>query len=172
MQVMNSQVDADGFPIIIEAFTLVVPPALELTARTILNATQVNIQGMQGAYNVLASNLQTAGLDLVASNWMRGNLQLVVDSYIPLVVTSGSIMKTMWTLWASKSAGRTALEMTYLEGHATPELFMKVPNASHVGGGTVAESFENDTSEYKIRHVYGVNAYEPKMAFASNGNGS
>lgn len=174
MAIMNGQVDADGFPIIIEAFTLVVPPALELTARTILNATVVNIKGMQGAYNVIdgTSHTETSGLDLVASNWMNGNLQLVVDPYIPLVVTSGSISKTMWTLWASKSAGRTALEMTYLEGHTTPELFMKVPNSSYVGGGTVAESFETDTSEYKIRHVYGVNTYEAKMAFASNGNGS
>jgi len=172
MSIMNSQLDVDGFPIIIEAFTLVVPPSLELTARTILNATTIEVQGMQGAYNVLNSNLQTAGLGLVTSNWMNGNLQLIVDPYIPMVVTSGSISKTMWSLWASKSAGRTALEMTYLEGHATPELFMKVPNASRVGGGTVPESFETDSSEYKIRHIYGVNQYEPKMAFASNGNGS
>jgi hypothetical protein len=172
LMVMNNQVDADGFPIIIEGTTLVVPPALELTARTILNATSVNIQGMQGAYNVLASNLQTAGLDLVASNWMNGSLQLVVDPYIKLVVTSGTIMNTCWFLFASKSAGRTALEMTYLEGHTTPELFMKTPNAARVGGGTVPESFENDSTEYKIRSVFGVNTFEPKMAFASNGNGS
>jgi hypothetical protein len=34
------------------------------------------------------------------------------------------------------------------------------------------ESFENDTIDYKVRHVFGGTRVDPKMAVASTGTGS
>lgn len=154
--------DVDGFPIVVEAVTLVVPPALEITAQNILNATELRVATGGGAAD---------GKDqLVVRNWMNGRLNLVVDPYIGLVAsTNGS---TSWFLFASTSAARPALQLDYLVGHEAPELFVKTPNASRIGGGTVPESFESDEQEYKVRHIFGTTVIDWRATVASNGTGS
>lgn len=159
---IGGQVDVDGFPEIVDAITLVVPPALEITAQNILNATVLEVATGGGAYNAMDQ--------LVVRNWMNGRLSLVVDPYIGLVASSNAT--TSWFLFASTGAARPAIQMDYLTGHESPELFVKTPNASKVGGGTVPESFETDEQEYKVRHIFGVTTIDPHATVASNGTGS
>jgi hypothetical protein len=159
---MGSQVDVDGFPEIVDAIVLVVPPALEITAQNILNATVLEVATGGGAYNAMDQ--------LVVRNWMNGRLQLVVDPYIGLVATTNAT--TSWFLFAATTAARPAMQMDYLVGHESPELFVKTPNASRVGGGTVPESFETEEQEYKVRHIYGVTTIDPHATVASNGTAS
>lgn len=160
--VMGKHTDYDGFPLVIDAVTLVVPPALEVTARNILNATEVTVATGGGAYN--------AADQIRVQNWIANRISLVVDPYISMCATSNAT--TCWFLFASTGAARPAIQMDYLAGHERPELFVKTPNASRVGGGTVAESFETDTQEYRIRHVFGLTQVAPYATVASNGSGS
>jgi hypothetical protein len=160
--VMSKHTDYDGFPIVIDAMTLVVPPALEVTARNILNSTEITVATGGGAYN--------AADQIRVNNWMSGRLSLVVDPYVSMTATSNGA--TSWWLFASTGAARPAIQMDYLAGHERPELFVKTPNASRVGGGTVAESFETDTQEYRIRHVFGLTQVAPYATVMSNGSGA
>jgi hypothetical protein len=64
------------------------------------------------------------------------------------------------------------MEVGFLIGHETPELFQKTPNAVRVGGGPVDPTdgdFETDSVEWKLRHVYGGTLMDPKSGVASKG---
>jgi len=159
---MNNHKDYDGFPIVIDAVTLVVGPALYPTAMNIMNATQIDVATGGGAYN--------ASDQLRVNNWMANKFSVEVDPYIGLTATSNAA--TSWFLFASVSAPRPALQVDYLAGHERPELFVKAPNASMVGGGSVPESFETDEQEFKVRHVFGATTIAPFATVASNGSGA
>lgn len=164
----GEQLDSDGAPIFIEAATLVVPPSLEVAARNILNATEITSAVGSGP-----GNQSGAGSDqLRVTNWMRNRVELVVNPWLPIVdTTTGS---TAWYLFASPDAGRPAMEIGFLIGHETPELFQKHPNATRVGGGMVDPTdgdFGTDSVEWKVRHVFGGTLMDPKSAVASTGTG-
>jgi len=168
IQLMDNQVDGDGFPIMIDAYTLVVGAGLQVTAKNILNALQIESVGMFGADG--ATGNDGTHVATYSTNWLNGVVTLVVDPFGKLVANSNAA--TTWFLFASKSSPRTAIEVNHLRGHESPELFVKAPNASRVGGGMVAESFENDEVEYKVRHIFGANQWDYRAAFASNGSGA
>lgn len=164
MEVLATQTDANGEPIFIEALHLVVPPALEMTANNILNSTQLELNENGGASNST----------LITANWVRNRLTLHVDPYIPIVASSSN-GSTSWFLFADPGSGRPAYEMGFLRGHEQPEIFVKSPNARRPGGGEVdimAGDFDTDSIQYKIRHVFGGTALDPKMTVASDGSGS
>jgi len=158
----SGQTDVDGFPLVIEGVTLVIPRALQVTAENILNALQINTATGGGAYNEADQ--------IVARNWLAGKLTLRINDYIGMVATSNA--DTSWFLFASTGAARPALQLDRLRGHESPELFIKVPNAARSGGGTVAESFEKDELEHKLRHCYGGVVIDPRATVASDGTGS
>lgn len=161
--VLANQRDSDGQPVRIDAVTLVVPPALEITARNILNAITIELTEAGG----------TSNQKLIASNWMRAGLTLAVNYQLPLIDTVfGS---TGWYLFANPNAGRPALEIGFLRGREQPELFRKSPNAMRVGGGMVNPEdgdFDTDSIEFKVRHTFGVASLDPKMSVFSEGDAS
>jgi hypothetical protein len=159
--VLYRQLDTDSEPILIEAVELVVPPTLLVTAQNILNATEIIV----GA--------DSAPQRLLTGNWMRNKVRLSVNPYANVINTTNGA--TAWYLFASPSAGRPAMEVGFLRGYEQPQLFMKSPNAVRVGSGTVDPmqgDFDNDSIDYKIRHVFGGTLIDPKMGVASNGTGS
>lgn len=159
---LAAQVDTDGNPIYVDAVSLVVPPALEITALNIINATE--ILAADGGGDGTGNN------QLRVANWMRNRVKLVVDPWLPIIdTTTGS---TAWYLFADPNVGRPAMEVGFLTGHETPELFMKSPNAIRVGGGVVNPEdgdFSTDTVDHKVRHVFGGTLMDPKSAAASAG---
>lgn len=163
MKVLGAMLDSDGEPIFVEGMTLEVPPALEIMARNILNATQLVID-----QNIAAG---TQNQYIMTENWMRNRLELVVNPYIPIVASSSNT-HTTWFVHA-KQPDRPAMRIAKLRGHIEPEIFIKAPNASLVGGGTDAMNgdFESDSIEYKVRHVFGGSVIDPKMTVGSNGSG-
>jgi hypothetical protein len=138
---------------------LVVPPALAITARNILNMTELR---------VTQSNNQ-----LITRNWVAGELaDLVVNPWLPIITTTGTVGATAWYLFADPGVGRPAVEIGFLRGNESPALFLKSPNAVRLGGGLVAAedgSFETDGIDYKVRHVFGGTLMEPKAAVGSKG---
>lgn len=142
MGVLSAMRDEDGEPIVITSRVLVVPPALEFTARKLLEATELRI----------ADGSNT----LVVPNWLRGTTQLVINHYIPVIATSNG--DTSWFLFAgADGSSRTALTMAFLRGYREPQIFVKEPNARRVGGGSdpLDGDFDTDSVEYKVRHVMG-----------------
>jgi hypothetical protein len=153
--------DADGNPIYTGPVKLVVPPALGVTANNIANATQIN--GATGG------GVGTGQDALQVSNWTSNYVtEVVVAPWLPIVDTSAN-KNTTWYLFSDPGVGRPAMEMGFLRGHETPELFMKSSNAVRIGGGTVGAeegSFETDGIDYKVRHVFGGGLLDPKASLA------
>jgi hypothetical protein len=164
MTVLSAQKDSDGEPIMIDMVHLVVPPALEVVANNILNATQLELTGSGG----------TSNSKLITANWMRNRVRLHVDYYIPIIASTANA-NTSWWLFADPGNNRPALEVGFLRGHLTPEIFIKSPNTISVGGSSADPmngDFDTDSIQYKVRHVLGGTQMDPKMTVASNGSGS
>lgn len=166
MLVMAEMKDFDGEPINIDAITLVVPPALKVTAKNILNAQQIWVNNEGG----------TTEQRLIAENWMKNDVTLAVESYIP-IVASEEHGSTSWFLFASPGEGRPAIEMGFLRGYEDPSLYERAPTSRRIGGGGDAlESFDDDSYAWRIRHVLGgtrlVETGGFKATVASNGSGS
>ncbi|MFG1963096.1 Mu-like prophage major head subunit gpT family protein [Nonomuraea sp. NPDC049028] len=163
--VLAAQVDTDGNPIYLGNVVLVVPPALKITANNILNATE--ILAADGGGDGTGNN------QLRVANWLKNDVSVVVDPWLPIVSTTNG--NTSWYLFADPNVGRPAMEIGFLSGHETPELFMKSANATRVGGGAVDPmdgDFDTDSIDTKVRHVFGGVLLDPKSAVASNGTGS
>lgn len=160
MGVLWGQVDADGNPIMTGQLRLVVPPQLAVLAKNILNATE--LRNSPGA---------TTGDQITTTNWVNGEVaEAVVNPWLPIVNTTNGT--TAWYLFADPGVGRPAMEVGFLRGHDTPELFMKSPNSIRIGGGVVGAedgSFETDGVDYKVRHVVGGTLMEPKASYAAAG---
>lgn len=164
MQVMGQQVDTDGGPIYVEGVTLVVPPALEVAANNIVNATEILAASGGGD--------GTGNDQLRVANWMRNRVSVVVNPWLPIVnTTSGN---SAWYLFANPNVGRPSMEIGFLTGHETPELWVKSPNAMRVGGGPVAPEegdFEHDAIQYRVRMVLGGTLMDYKSSVSSTGLG-
>jgi hypothetical protein len=164
LQTMGQQRDPDGGPIYVEGVVLVVPPALEVAANNIVNATE--IVGATGGGDLTGNDA------LRVKNWMQNRVTVVVNPWLPIINTTNG--NSAWYLFADPNVGRPAMEIGFLIGHETPELWVKSPNAQRVGGGAVAPEegdFDHDSIQYRVRHVLGGVLMDPKSAIASNGTG-
>lgn len=166
--VFGNMRDADGEPIMIDSAELVVPPALEVTAMNIINATEVWVTTASGdpAGGSTAQQMHVA-------NWVRNKLRISVNPYIPVVASSAN-GSTSWFIFATPDSGRPALEMGFLRGYETPGLYKKASNTMRVGGAIDDTLGDFDTGEvqYKGMHILGGTRLDPKMAISSNGSGS
>lgn len=166
MTVLSKMVDADGEPITVDAITLVVPPALEVTAENILNATELWVSTDGG----------NSTQQVHVANWMRNRMTLQIDPYIPIIASTAN-GGTSWFLFANPNTGRPALEVGFLRGYETPGLYERVSNARAVGGAAEAiGAFEDDSMAWKVRHVVGgarlTNTGGAKATVASKGTGT
>lgn len=163
-KVLRSMTDEDGEPIMVEAAYLVVPPALEVTARNILNGLQVWHNDTGG----------TSNQRVITDNWLGSALKgPIVDPYIPIVASSSNT-DTSWYLFADPGIGRPALEVGFLRGYSEPQLFQKLSNTMRVGGGQEqgAGDFATMSNAYKGVVAFGGTRLDPKSTVASSGAGS
>ena len=156
---VTTRKDSDGRPVTLNAGVLMVPPALEVTARRILNATEVRrVDG---------------DTTTVEPNTLAGRLALVVNPWLTIVNT-GAAAATTWFLLPAPSTGRPAIVSAFLRGHESPDLRMKSDAGNRVGGGALPGeegSFDDDTIQYRVRHVHGAGLVIPAETYASTGAG-
>lgn len=159
--ILGGQTDSGGDPIYVEEAVLVVPPALRVAAQNIMNQITVDITANETNRTVQVNN------------WIVGNLQMVVDPYIPIVASSSN-GSTSWFLFANPALGRPALEVGFLRGFAEPVLYQKLANTARVGGGIdqMAGDFGTMSQEYKGVMAFGGTRLDPKSTVASEGDGS
>lgn len=125
-------------------FALVVPSALEETARAIVDAPRV--------FTVTDGNLQ-----YIETFEFGAAFEIVVDPWLDVIDTVHG--DTAWYVVPYAGEGtRTALGLGFLLGHEAPELRVHNESGLYLGGGVVPQregSFLNDTWEMRLRHIYG-----------------
>jgi hypothetical protein len=181
MNVAQNQKDLDGEPISIEMWTLVYPPALDVVVKNVMSSSQVWMNDQGGTSTSTGGSLQR----LLAENWAKNVVKPAKDYYLPIVdTTSGN---TAWYLFASPTAGRPAMQQSFLRGREGPEMFMKAANSISIGEGNMGPGsgvmpgtgmanpmdgdFDTDSIMYKVRHVLGGTLLDPLMGVASSGVG-
>ena len=167
LQLMAAQTDVNGRPLGIRGAHLVVPPALEITARQILTSAFVQQVDTAGGANAAV----TTFVPLPTANVLpQMGLQLHVDPWIPIIMPVAAANRT-WFLFADYNQG-APFELDFLAGHEEPEIVMKAANKVTVGGGALdpmSGDFESDNILYRVRHCHGGIQLDPRMAFAQVG---
>lgn len=142
---------ADDRPILTPNPILMVPPALEQTARNIINTTEIRT----------GSNATADGqVRRITGNGLTQTPTLVVNPWLPIVGRGVSAINTMWYLLPSPSEStKPALGTAFMLGEETPDLRVKSEAGKRFGGGgDIAPeegSFDDDTVQYRVRHVLG-----------------
>jgi len=148
LEFMAAVVDANGEPIMNRASCLVVPPALEMTARQALTSTTKMWVESPGA----GAAVRPFPTSNVVSQY---GLQLVIDPYLPVIDTvSGA---TGWYLFADPK-DIAALEVAHMKGHERPEICMKASDKVSIGGGPIGPmdgDFATDNVFYRVREIFG-----------------
>ncbi len=118
---------------------LLVPPALQWTARQILNsAIVVAAAGTAPA---------TGAITTVGNvNVLQGALGLIIDPFLSSA--------TAWYILADP-ADVPVLDVGFLNGKQTPDLLVEKPNLQNISGGDDPYELEFDTLNYKVRYDYG-----------------
>lgn len=156
---MKNQTDPQGKRMKIRPKYLVVPPALELTAKKILTSTTVTYAATAATAVALPTNNVLA----------QSGLQLRVNEWFPYIDTTHG--DTAWYLFADPLRG-AAVEVGYLRGQETPEVCMKASNKMMIGGGVggvMSGDFETDNIAYRVRDVIGGTPLDPRFTYLQSG---
>lgn len=157
VNLLATQTDPNGNPIINRALYLLVPPALELTGRAILTSALMAYAATAAAATPLATT------NVIA----QYGLQLRVDPFLPIIDTSVNRNRT-WYLFADPSVA-AAVEVLFLRGHESPEICMKSSDKVSSGGGNMSPfsgDFSTDNVMYRIRHCMGGIRLDPRHTYA------
>lgn len=166
-KVIAAQKDKDGQPIMLDMVNLVVTPNDEVTARNILGASQLRINDATGG--------ASAGQFMYVNNWMNARVTLHVNPYIPIIASAATANPWFLISNAKDMTQRPAFMFGFMRGRRNPQLMMKDPNQQALGGGDMdirEGNFDNDTIDYKVRHIFGAAQGDPIMAASSNGTGA
>ena len=151
---MMSYTDADGNPIALRPAYLMVPPALMIPAmqklQSVALAPVVDTTGTGTGNPLLAPTANPI------RNW---NLKLIVNPWIPVVCTSGTVGQTSWALFTDPGDLPIA-EVGFLTGHRVPKIETR-------DDGRL--SWTTDSMGWKVRHVFGGVTLDPRAGWASTG---
>jgi Mu-like prophage major head subunit gpT len=151
--------DDKGNPIVVKAVRLVVGTGLALVAQEIIDTVE---------YRVVDGN---GNIRIIKGNGVAANLGVDINYWIDSVATTANA-DTSWWVFADPAGSRPALEFGRLRGFEAPALYEKVPDMRRMGGGEEPFSFDTESQEKKVKHVYGGTFVDAKMTMASNGSGS
>lgn len=144
--------DDGAAPILNEPIFLVVGTLeMKFKAEQILNSITVAYDSI-GDTDTIRGNLPTAN---IIPRSISSTMQVLRDPWMKY--NDSTNYATSWYLFADPNMG-WAVEMGFLAGHETPELFMKDSNQVLLGGGStnpIDGDFDNDAVGYKVRHVMG-----------------
>lgn len=157
---MTTQKVASGNPMMVTPRYLVVPPALRFAAEKLLESPTLipAVIATTGTQNLISglNVIPKLGLTVIENRWLN-----TVDTTNPNVT---------WYLLAEPNV-QAAIEVGFLTGHRTPQVFQKVSGAQTGGAASdpAEGDFEHDARAWKIRHVLGGIALEPRYAYAMVG---
>jgi len=144
-------------------FALVIPRALEMTARKILAVQEVRSDTTAGgvATTTISGNPIGSQVTIVVNDWLT-KINSGAGAYWFLIPVPGQQLNP-------------AVALGFLRGYETPELRIKSNGGLYLGGGEVPAregSFDNDDWEMRIRHIATGGFIVPAGTMASTGAGS
>lgn len=133
ISILQAMKDIDGQPIQFDGtMYLVYGPSLHTTAMNLIKAIKADV-------SVLGGNQNSQGFPtnrLTVENWMSADLVPIQDKWIPIVCTASGIKNTTWGIVYDPGVQpRPCIELGFLSGYETPQIFQEVPNTMRVGGG-------------------------------------
>ncbi len=168
-KVLAGMLDSTGDPILMSGTPIIwYGPQYEATAKNLQNmlSSQVSVEG--GTTNADGFPSQFVQVN----NWAVSGAQWIMDPYVPIVASSA---KGSWGITMAPGAqNRPAMEVGFLRGFETPQIFSKLPNTQRLGGGVdpMMGDFYSLDQELKILSVFGGCVIDGRSAVASNGSGS
>ena len=163
IEAANLQTWQGGLMTPISRFALVVPRALEMTARRILAIQSVRTESTVGS----------TVTSLTSGNPIGSQVEIVVNDWITKINSGAG---AYWFLVPVPGQGiNPNLALGFLRGYETPELRIKMNGGTFIGGGDVPArdgSFDNDDFEMRIRHIATGGFIVPTGTIASTGAGS
>lgn len=114
---------------------LLIPPALQFTARQILNSATIVLAGTSGTV-----------VERGNANVLSGLLGIIIDPFL-------SSNTAYYVL--SDPAEAPAVEVAFLNGKQTPDLLIERPTMQNLAGGDDPFEYEYDILRYKVRYDYG-----------------
>jgi hypothetical protein len=147
----------------VSRFALVVPRALELTAKKILAVQTVETSVTSGS--ILTKT--------ITGNPIGTQVEIVVNDWITKINSGAG---AYWFLIPVPSATlNPSVVLGFLRGFEAPELRVKAAAGQYFGGGAVPEnygSFDNDDWQMRIRHIATGGFFVPAGTIASTGAAS
>ena len=170
LKILAGMKDSTGDPILVTGrLKLVYGPGDVAIANNLMHMLEVYLTTEGG-------NVGTAqpAQFVRTTNWLTQNMDMVMDPYIPIVVTTVAA-KNSWCIFVDPaSQERPAIEIGFLQGFETPQLFSKVPNTQRMGGGVdpTMGDFFSQNQDIKIVGVMGGTQIDGRTTVGSNGSGS
>lgn len=159
---MKQQKDADGMPIIINRFHVVVPVNKEfllaqLLSQNLLIATALSSSSATGTLGTTSENV-------IAKYPITAHTNPFLDT-----VTGSANGQFEWYVFADPQQDGAAVQMNFLRGHENPEIVQKESNKLTLGGASVSPlegDFDSDSMLWRVRHVLGGIQLDPRYAYA------
>ncbi|MFC0673546.1 phage major capsid protein [Brachybacterium hainanense] len=153
---LSSKRNAEGQTMVRPELRLVVAPGLEFLAKQLVAAVEVR--------------LTNGNRTTVMNNPLAGMVQVVVEPN--LLRNTNAKANTTWMLLPAPGAARPAIVTGFLAGHEAPDLRVKNDQGVRPGGGSIGASegsFDDDTIQYRVRHVVGAATIDNTFTYASRG---
>lgn len=170
LKVLANMRDSTGDPILVSGqMYLVHGPTLKATANNLMNQISNWIQTEGGTGNTQGFPTQF----IQTNNWAIRDMTPILDPYIPIVVT-GSAAQTSWCIVVDPNAQeRPCVEVGFLNGFETPQIYQKLPNTQRMGGGVDAMmgDFYSMDQDMKIVSVFGGTQIDGRTCVSSTGLG-
>jgi hypothetical protein len=147
----------------VSRFALVIPQALELTARKILAVQSIETATVSGSITTktITGNPVASQVEVVVNPWIK-KINASADAYWFLIPVPNQSLNP-------------SVALGFLRGYEAPELRVKANGGTFLGGGDVPArdgSFDNDDFEMRIRHIATGGFLVPAGTIASTGAGS
>jgi hypothetical protein len=148
--VVTTKRDADGNLLYPGRLKLITGPALEITRERLLNQTEVRV--VSGGTTTLEPNPLSGKMTGETIDDLPGNAWFIVPE--------------------PETAPIPAFYTGFLLGYETPDIRFKNDQGSRPGGGTIAPdegSYDNDSVDWRCRHIVGSAQGDPLFTYASDG---
>lgn len=156
IEALSSKRNAAGQTVVRPSLKLVVAPGLEFIAKELVAAVEVRTTN---------GNRTT-----VMNNPLAGVVDVVVEPN--LLRNTNAKANTTWVLVPAPGAARPAVVTGFLQGQEAPDLRVKNDQGVRPGGGSIGAgegSFDDDTIQYRVRHVVGAAVIDNQFTYASRG---
>ncbi len=157
LEMMAALTSLSGMPLKNPMKYLVVPPALEMTAKQIITSThKMWTDDAGGVFRASPTANVVSGMGLT----------LIVEPWLQSINANGAGL-TGWYLFADPNDIAT-LGYAHLAGHENPEICMKASDKVNIGGGPISPfegDFATDNVFYRVRHIFGVASLDWRGTF-------